>query len=264
VRKASDSPNPCAKANASAEHAPADDGQADEPKGAGYRRGGMRKRTMGTIAGLGLGGACAATAGAAIMAASPATTGCTTHQCDPSTTDVYPFMADPVPPAMDDAGCMDDAGDVGPRDFMIDENTFVTTRLDGRWLNFPGNGTLRIWFPPEVAGRTPLAPTALVGIGPCADGQFARDSGVNFAPAAGSLSEFNDVNTRFTTTDAGNFGGSFEVTNVTCQFYYGYFQVSFAALDAMAPPDDASAEAGADAEAATTSPDGATADGPTE
>jgi hypothetical protein len=77
----------------------------------------MRKARMGTVVGAGLGGAFAA-AGLVMMAmvaASLATTRCTTHQCDPSTRDIYPRM--------------DDAAAAGG--FMVDENTFVTSSLDG-------------------------------------------------------------------------------------------------------------------------------------
>jgi hypothetical protein len=100
---------------------------------------------MGTVVGAGLGGAFAASGlvVTAMMAASLAPTGCTTHQCDPSTQDIYPRR--------------DDAAAAGG--FMIDENTFVTSSLDGNWLGFPGAATLRIWFPPEahrMRGSLPL------------------------------------------------------------------------------------------------------------
>jgi hypothetical protein len=213
---------------------------------------------MGTVVGVDLGGAFAASGLVimAMMAASLATTGCTTHQCDPSTQDIYPRM--------------DDAAVAGG--FMIDENTFVTSSLDGTWLGFPGAGTLRIWFPPEAQGRVPLAPICDVGVATTSDctpgtlsrnAQFASDSGITYAQVAGQLSEFNDVNTRRTDTDAGTFGGSFEVTNATCACYLAWCRVDFVPLDAMpSVTDDPSGEAGADA--GTTSPDGAPGDAATE
>lgn len=210
---------------------------------------------MGTVAGAGLGGAFAASA-LVMMGASLTTTGCTTHQCDPSTQDTYPRT--------------NDAAAAGG--FMIDENTFVTSSLDGNWLRFPGAAMLRIWFPLEAQGRIPLAPTCYVGVAttpdctpgpPGPNAQFAGDSGITYAQTAGQLSEFNDVNTRRTDTDVGTFGGSFEVTNATCQCYLAWCRVDFVPLDAMPSlTDDASTEAGADA--GTTSPDGALGDAATE
>jgi hypothetical protein len=206
----------------------------------------MRKGRMGIASGLIM---------TAVIAASLATTGCTTHQCDSSAQDIYPRM--------DDAAA--------PGGFMIDENTFVTSSLDGNWLGFPGAATLRIWFPPEAQGRVPLAATCDVAAGAasgCTPGpaspnaQFAGD-GVNYAQAAGQLSVFNDLNTRGTETDAGTFGGSFVVTNATCQCYLAWCRVDFVPLDAMpSVTDDASSEAGADA--GTTSPDGAPGDATSE
>jgi hypothetical protein len=213
---------------------------------------------MGAVVGAGLGGAFVASRLVMIdmMAASLATTGCTTHQCDSSTRDIYPRM--------------DDAAAAGG--FMIDENTFVTSSLDGNWLGFPGQVRLRIWFPPEAQGRIALAPTCYLGVAttsdctpglPSPNAEFAGDSGINYAQGAGQLSEFNDVNTRRTDTDAGTFGGSFEVTNDTCQCYLAWCRVDFVPLDAMpSVTDDASSEAGADA--GTTSADGAPGDAATE
>jgi hypothetical protein len=164
---------------------------------------------------------------------------------------------------------MNDAGAAGG--FMIDENTFVTNSLDGNWLTFRGAATLRIWFPTEAQGRIPLAATCYVGLpttpdctpGPVSPNAQFPGSGVNYAQAAGQLSEFNDLNTRRTDTDAGTFGGGFEVTNATCVCYLAWCRVDFVPLDAMSSlTDDASSEAGADA--GTTSPDGGPGDAAAE
>jgi hypothetical protein len=254
---------------------------------------------MGTVAGAGLGGACAALGLAMMTAASPATTGCTTHQCDPTYAE--------FPPRDDDG--------TGARGFMIDENTFVTSSLGGvgvavkldaaadadaqaeadanaeadaetdadagadadadaeadadagarstpSWIGIPGNRTLHIWFPPEVAGRTPLAPTCFVANGPNPNDQNASTFGVTSTLASGQLAEFNDVNTRFSSFNDGAtadmFGGSFEIKNATCQFEYYRCIVDFVPLDAAPSDMDASADAGADSD------DGAVADAASE
>jgi hypothetical protein len=218
---------------------------------------------MGTVAGAGLGGACAALGVAMLTVASPATTGCTTHACDPTTADFAPAT---------DASA-------APGGFMIDENTFVTSSLvdvnpyassTPSWIGIPGNRTLRILFPPEVAGRTPLTPTCLVANGQNPNDPSAGPDGVTFTTASGQLAEFNDLNTRLSSFDDGaaveTFGGSFFLKNATCQFEYYRCIVDFVPLDA-APSgmDDASAEAeaGAGADAGATS-DGALGDAAAE
>lgn len=124
---------------------------------------------------------------------------------------------------------------------MIDENTFVTSAIAANWVAFPGNGMLRVWFPPEVAGRVPLAPIGQVGTIENPNTPFA--GGATYAPTAGQLSEFNDVNTRLTLSDSGapQYGGSFLVTNGTCADYFAWFRVDFVPRDAAAPPSDAGA-----------------------
>jgi hypothetical protein len=161
---------------------------------------------------------------------------------------------------------MTDAG-AAPGGFMIDENTFVTSSLVGpyasstpAWIGIPGNRTLLILFPPEVAGRTPLEPKCMIANGQNPNDPSAGPDGVTFTTASGQLAEFNDLNTRLSSFDDGAaieyFGGSFFVKNATCQFEYYRCIVEFVPLDAPpSPMVGASAEAGADAGA--TSADGA-------
>jgi hypothetical protein len=210
---------------------------------------------MGTVAGVGLGGACAAIGVAMMTAASPATTGCTTHECDPTTYDFPHRLPDGTPAPLPD-------GAAAPRGFMIDENTFVTSSLadaDAPWIGIPGNRTLTIWLPREVARRTPLALNCLVANGQTPNAPSAAGMGVTFTSVAGQLAEFGDLHTG----DDGAFGGSFELKNATCQFEYYWCTVDFVPLDAApSAMDAASAEAGADAGA--TSGDGALADAAAE
>jgi hypothetical protein len=222
----------------------------------------MQKGRMGTVAGAGVGGAFAAASGIAMMVSSPASTGCTTHQCDPSTAD-FPART----------AVMDGAPTAGG--FMIDQDTFVTSSLDGTWVEYPANGTLRILFPPEVACRMPLGPpSCYVGVAPspisCApspNAPSAGDGGINYAQASGQLAEFNDLNTVRTDTAAGTFGGSFVVRNATCQLYCLWCRVDFVPQGAMPSLTDgacAGADAEAEAEAEASSADAASVDAATE
>jgi hypothetical protein len=144
--------------------------------------------------------------------------GCTTHQCDPSTADFY-------------------------GGFALDDNTFVTSGWNDRWLPYNGGETLTVWFPPQFAGRTAKIPQAVLGTDPTPNGGDAFNDGDNFTPVAGQLVLFNDLNTHG--NDAGTVGGSFTVTNGSCASYYARFEVDFvpsgadggSAGDAAAPSD---------------------------
>jgi hypothetical protein len=132
--------------------------------------------------------------------------GCTTHQCDPSTADFY-------------------------GGFALDDNTFVTSQWKNEpWLPYNGAETLRIWFPPQFAGRTPKIPQAVLGTDPTPNGGDAFNDGDNFTPVAGQLVLYNHLNT----DDAGSYGGSFTVTNGSCASYYARFEVDFVPLGADA------------------------------
>ncbi len=102
----------------------------------------MHKRraalTCGTVA-------CGAI-GLALATAGSAQTGCTTQQCDQSSYDYYPAMTLP------------DGGQVPGGGFLLDD-TYFSQSIDSDWLPFQGNTTIRIWFPPEVAGWTAASRT---------------------------------------------------------------------------------------------------------
>jgi hypothetical protein len=207
----------------------------------------MRKRRLGTVAGsVGVAGsAVAGTCAIAMMAAAPANTGCTTHQCDPS----Y-------------AAYMPQTGDAGPDfdasgGFMIDENTFVTSALDGDWMLFPGNASIQIFFPPQVAGRVPLPPTGYVATARNPNSLASLNAGATFTTASGQLSLYNAV---LTADAGGSVGGSFYVKNGGCQTYYAWFSVDFVPVS-VAPPDAAAADVDAGgADAGTPSADDASSD----
>jgi hypothetical protein len=129
--------------------------------------------------------------------------GCTTHQCDPSTVNFY-------------------------GGFALDDNTFVTSGWNDRWLPYDGGETLIVWFPPQFAGRTAKIPQAVLGTDPTPNDVV--NNGNNFTPVAGQLVLYNDLNTN----DAGTFGGSFTVTNGSCASYYARFEVDFVPLGADA------------------------------
>ena len=146
----------------------------------------MRKRPA-ALACLALGGGAA---GLALAAFGPASTGCTTHQCDES------FYEWPLQQTLPDGGVM--AGG-----FMQDENTYVSNDLDSPWLVFRGNTTVKLWFPPEVAGRHAKLPVVAVGTDDTPNSLESQEAGANFTDGVGQLAIFNDLNTRLTIADAG-------------------------------------------------------------
>jgi hypothetical protein len=199
----------------------------------------VRKRPA-ALACLALGGGAA---GLALAAFGPASTGCTTHQCDES------FYEWPLQQILPDGGVM--AGG-----FMQDENTYVTNDWDSPWLVFRGNTTVKLWFPPEVAGRHPKLPVVAVGTDNTPNSLESQEAGANFTDGIGQLAIFNDLNTRLTIADAGGecaaeggadgsldggstcspvyYGGSVEITNSSCASYFMHVEVDFELSDAGA------------------------------
>ncbi len=194
----------------------------------------MRKRRAAlTCAAFALGAM-----GLALATTGPATTGCTTQQCNQSS---YDFV-----------------GGV-----MLDENTYVTSYMDSSWLAFPGNTTVRIWFPTQVLGRVAKIPSVTVGLDPTPNGGDEFQSGDNYTLAAGQLAILNCLSTAPTPVgapvppgcpgtllkpDGGSYGGEISVTNTTCAKYFLRVEVDFTEADASGPldglaPIDAPAEA---------------------
>jgi hypothetical protein len=189
--------------------------------------------------------------GLALATAGPATTGCTTHQCDQSS---YDFV-DGV---------------------LLDENTYVTSYMDSNWLPFPGNSTVRIWFPSQLLRRTPKVPAVEVGLDPTPNGGDAFRNGDNYIPGSGQLAILNCLSTAPTNpaapgcpgtlykSDGGSYGGELSVTNTTCANYFLRVEVDFVPVgpeaDASGPLDGPGPiDAPAEAETASILPDSAVA-----
>jgi hypothetical protein len=132
--------------------------------------------------------------------------GCATHQCDAN---VYDFYGG----------------------YMVDRDTFVTGDWGAPWLPFGANTTIRIWFPPEVAGRYPKTPVADIGVDPTPNGGPSFMQGDTYATASGQLSEFNFLNTDMQRTDGGEVGGGVWLTNGTCGLYYARVEVDFVPIE---------------------------------
>jgi hypothetical protein len=140
----------------------------------------------------------------------PATTGCATHQCDPSH---FTWTT----------------GD------WIDENTWETSDINGRWMRYDGNATVTIQWSSHPDGRVPYWVDASIGLeedgGDNPNGGGDDDGGSNFVPGAGSVVEFL------------TYGTSKEnhviVLNNTCADYLARFVIHF-------PPRESDAAASSD------------------
>lgn len=164
------------------------------------------------------------------IASGVAATGCATHLCDTSAVDYF-------------------------GGFMLDRDTFVTSRLGDPWIDYQGNETVRIWFPKEVAGRIPKGlPLGAVGTDATPNGGPSFEGGDSYVSASGQLAYYNFLNTNMQTTPGGVVtGGGFWATNGTCAKYFAYFQVNFVPVDDGGPAtedaaaSEASTQAGLDA-----------------
>ena len=156
----------------------------------------------------------------ACLAAVVQATGCfEAHQCDPSS---YDYAGGRITP----------------------DNTYETNAVDEPWLNYPGNGTIRIHYPMDVGD----AGWAIISHGYVSVLQVP-DAGPDAKPdayagpaqvvdAVGQQAEYSDFNTQ-----------GFTVLNATCVPYYARFTVHFEIpLDGGAGVLDADAfDEGADA-----------------
>lgn len=133
--------------------------------------------------------------------------GCTAHQYDPSSYDYY-------------------------NGHMIDANTYVTNDWGEPWPKLSPNGTIRMWFPPEVAGRYPKPPIVNIGVDPTPNGGSSFVSGDTYTTAGGQLGEFNFSNTDRQTSDAGTFGGGLWLTNASCASYCARVEVDSTPVEA--------------------------------
>jgi hypothetical protein len=209
----------------------------------------VRKRPA-ALACLALGGVAVAVA-VALATAGPEVTGCTTHQCDQSFYEWFPG-----------AQALPDGGHVPGRGFMLDEDTYVTNDLNDPWLIYHGNTTVKIWFPPEVAGRTVEPPTVFAGTDDTPNSPESQEEGANFTQVDGQLATFTLLNTNLTYADGGLvgdggvdagaggaiYGGSVLITNSSCASYFASVVVHFAHRDtptAASTPAEGGAPTGA-------------------
>jgi hypothetical protein len=131
---------------------------------------------------------------------------------------------------------------------MLDENTFVTGDWGDPWLPYPPNTTIRIWFPPEVVGRTPRAPIGEVGVDQTPNGGPKFAGGDNWTNAAGQLAYYNFLQTNASVQAGHAVGGGFWVTNATCApNYFARFEVDFVPLEPDAGANDEAGSSGAPA-----------------
>jgi hypothetical protein len=148
--------------------------------------------------------------GLAVATTGPELTGCTTHQCDQL---IYDW-----PPRVDGGG----------GGFMQTEDLYVSNAIDDTWLDYNGNTTITLLFPPEVAGRSFQTPVVDLGISDKPNVDAGMNLGVNWTPGAGQLTIINDLNTRLMMLDGGGYaGGSVTVTNASCANYFAHVEVTF-------------------------------------
>jgi hypothetical protein len=125
----------------------------------------------------------------------------------------------------------------------------VSNDLNQTWLTYNGNTTIKVWFPPEVAGRIPEIPRVFVGIDDSPNSSAAFDSGANYTQAVGQLAIFNVLNVYprdpadggpvypRNPADGGPggsplnsgqpVGGGVEITNSSCATYFAHIEVAF-------------------------------------
>jgi hypothetical protein len=190
----------------------------------------VRKRPAATAC-VAIGGGAL---GLALSTAGPEVTGCTTHQCDQSSYDWWPTP---------------DGGPGPGGGFMQDENTYVSNALDQTFLVYNGNTTVRLWFPAEVAGRTPQLPTVAVGTDDAPNSDAAVAEGANYTQAIGQLATFNLLNTfpEPRVVNGHRVGGGVWITNSSCASYFAQVTVHFDSTEAGSGDGVRVAGAGADA-----------------
>jgi hypothetical protein len=181
--------------------------------------------------------ACLAIGGGAVGLA-PATTGsevtgCTTHQCDQCCYDWPPAVAG------------------SPGGVMQTQDLYVTNDINkSPWLTYNGNTTIRLWFPPEVAGRSVQLPVVAVGTDDMPNADTAMAAGVNYTTGVGQLAILNALtifpepknvhlvtscSTACSSPDGSEgrmypVGGSVTITNTTCATFFTHVEVTFGPL----------------------------------
>jgi hypothetical protein len=180
----------------------------------------MRPWTAWPIGAIGAIGAAAILAGGA---------GCNTHQCDSDMVciDSLGFMSkvNQAEACAPNSGGTPITGDAGPYNLHVSTNlsasgyelVWETSSIVGPWLDFPGQRTYVIQFPPGLSGHLPTSVDVYVSSDnpsprdngdACADGNALECPHLNYTTASGSLAEF--TNTTAT---------QLSVWNATCALY---------------------------------------------
>ncbi len=205
-------------------------------------------------------GVAAPVAGLCLLGAvgAPTTTGCQTHECDPEFVcvdvtgmeKIVPSAADCTPP---DGGSLvaEGAGWTPVPNYNTNVNvngntlTWTTSSLSGPWLDYPGNRTYIINFPPPLGAASILTVYPLLS----ADNPLDASPHQNFISGPGYLAEFKYVTNQQLT-----------VNNASCAHYSLLIEVT-AELSAEAGVSAPGASNGTDAgDAADASPSDATTD----
>jgi len=119
------------------------------------------------------------------------TEGCSPHNCDPSSS-TFDLATQ---------GTSFDAGN--------GQVQWASSAWDGTWMDYPGNRTITVVYPPGFVPDPAQAPTVWVSTG------LTQDAGATATSAAGSLDQFSYL------TATG-----FQLNNGTCADYSVWFSVT--------------------------------------
>jgi hypothetical protein len=173
--------------------------------------------------------AVAGSAVAAFVATLPAvpllaTASCDGHECDPNVSK----WGYPTCEGVDLATCCSEG-------CMLDEDDWVSTPTAANWLNFPANGTIKLYLGAWTGKRVPDTTSSVIDIlsrpgpeDPLPDGDSPDNAVTDWAAAAGSAGVFLNQS-----SDGGY--GFVEVANLTCSPTYARIRIH---LDPPAAPPD--------------------------
>ena len=149
-----------------------------------------------------------------------------------------PFM-----PACFTRACDGDSVDFGKNPgegMLIDQDTWQSSPIDGKWIPYPHKRYYHFDVGPSLGLRTPQDIRVYI-----AAVEQQNTDGANFAEAAGSLAEYSYI-----------YPGTVSIYNNTCADYYMHVQIKVAPYADSGTPDaaidnDAATDAGADDAAIT-------------
>lgn len=205
-------------------------------------------------------GVAAPIAGAWLLGAvgAPSTIGCQTHACDPEfvcidVTGMEKIVANAAACTPPDGGSLvaDGAGWTPVPNYNTNVNvngnalTWVTSSLNGAWLDFPGNRTYIINFPPPLGAASILTLYPLLS----ADNPLDASPHDNFISGLGYLAEFKYVTNQQLT-----------VNNASCAHYFLLIEVTADLSAEAGAPNGTDAGASTDASPSDATGDAADAD----